>query len=81
PPPCISPPPPLPSSSPCPTRSSSCTDLHTAASPLSPTPPVPAFSPTQQQPREGRGRAEGGAARAHGGHPHYATSPVTAAVA
>ncbi|CAI6000017.1 unnamed protein product [Closterium sp. NIES-64] len=34
--------------------------------------PVPATSPPQQQLREGRGREEGGAAVAHGGHPFSA---------
>ncbi|CAI5989205.1 unnamed protein product [Closterium sp. NIES-64] len=42
-------------------------------------PPVPATSPPHQQPREGRGRAEGGFAVAHGGHPFHATSSPTAA--
>ncbi|CAI5500605.1 unnamed protein product [Closterium sp. Naga37s-1] len=46
-----------------------------------PPPPCPRHLLTQQQPREGRGRAEGGAAVAHGGHLFHATSPPTAAVA
>ncbi|CAI7827670.1 unnamed protein product, partial [Closterium sp. NIES-54] len=41
----------------------------------SPPPPIPATSPPQQQPRERRGRAEGGAVVVHSGHPFHATSP------
>ncbi|CAI5491759.1 unnamed protein product [Closterium sp. Naga37s-1] len=43
--------------------------------------PVPPPPHTQQQPREGRGRAEGGAALAHGGHHIPTTSPPIVALA
>ncbi|CAI5499358.1 unnamed protein product [Closterium sp. Naga37s-1] len=42
-----------------------------------PAPPLPrpTTAPQQQQPWEGRGRVEGGAGVAHGGHPFHTTSP------
>ncbi|CAI5499959.1 unnamed protein product [Closterium sp. Naga37s-1] len=42
--------------------------------------PHPTTSPPQQQPSEGRGRVEGGAGVAHGGHPFHTSSPPTAKV-